>query len=337
MAVVKANGYGHGAIPAARASLKGGATWLGVARIDEALSLRQAGIMSPVLVFGYIPANRMEEAISQNISLTVWEEGQLATIQLASNLLKIPAKIHLKIDTGMSRLGVQPQDAMSLAQMIYANSGIEFEGVYTHFARADEEDPLPTENQEAIFREVIASLHNEDIRPTLVHAANSARAFSRPTSLFSMVRCGIAIYGLHPSRQRPLLQGMRPALAWKAALSQVKLLPAGRGISYGHEYVTPREELIGTLPVGYADGYRRTAGSRVLIGGKSVPVVGRVCMDQLVVRLDGVHGAHPGDEVVLIGSQDKETITAEDVAMRWGTINYEVVCGISARVPRIYS
>ncbi len=169
----------------------------------------------------------------------------------------------------------------------------------------------------------------------MLHAANSAASLFQPDSRFDLVRPGIAIYGLHPSRERPLTDDFKAALSWKAVLSQVKTLPPGRGVSYGHTYVTQNDESIGTVPVGYADGYRRIAGNQVLVGGKRVPVIGRVCMDQVSVQLDEVPGAKAGDEVVLIGSQGDARISAEEVADRWGTINYEVVCGLAARVPRI--
>jgi alanine racemase len=210
------------------------------------------------------------------------------------------------------------------------------EGVLTHFARADESDPAPTIVQETCFNDVIERLTAAGLRPPVIHAANSAATLTRPSAHFDLVRVGIAMYGLHPSSECPLPAEFRPVLSWKSQLSQVAQLPAGQGISYGHDYVTTRTERIGTIPVGYGDGFRRVSGNVVLVGGQQVEVVGRVCMDQALVQLDSVPEAKVGDGVVLIGSQGESCISAEDVAERWGTITHEIVCGISSRVPRVY-
>jgi alanine racemase len=336
MAIVKANAYGHGAVPVARAALRAGATWLGVARVNEALELRRAGLDCPILLLGFTPPGRVEEAITHQISMTVWRPEQVQMASTLARRLEYPARLHLKVDTGMSRLGVQSQDALELGYRLARASHIIFEGLFTHFARADESERSTSDRQEARFREVLREFDSAGIRPPLVHAANSAGSLTRPSACFDIVRAGIAIYGLHPSRQCQLPPDFRPALTWKSVLSHVKVLPPGRGVSYGHIYTTRSEERIGTLPVGYADGFRRLAGNEVLVGGKRVPVVGQVCMDQSMLRLDAVHRASSGDEVILIGSQGGEHISAEEVASRWGTINYEVVCGIGPRVPRIY-
>jgi alanine racemase len=189
--------------------------------------------------------------------------------------------------------------------------------------------------QERLFREVLEALSASGLNPGLLHAANSAAAIAHPSTRFDMVRAGVAIYGLHPSSSCPLPSAFRPALSWKSQISQVKTVASGTGLSYGHAYTTRGEERIGTVPVGYADGLRRMEGNEVLIAGGRFPVVGRVCMDQVLVRLDGRSAVRPGDEVVIIGDQGAERISAEDVAQRWGTINYEVTCGLSARVPRV--
>ena len=336
MAVVKANAYGHGTVPVAKTALRGGADYLGVARIEEALELREAGIKDPILVMGYTPPERVIEGIDNNISLTVWKiEHIIIASHLAQNQGSM-VNLHLKVDTGMSRLGAQPEQVLVLASEISNHPGIIFEGVFTHYARADEKELEPTAKQEQTFSKIVNRLSSVGLRPPLIHAANSAAILTRPDSYFELVRPGIAIYGLHPSPECRLPSGFRPALTWKTVLSQVKQLPAGRGVSYGHEYITRSSERIGTVPVGYADGFRRIAGNQVLVGGQFVPVVGRVCMDQICVQLDGVPNAQEGDEVVLIGQQGNENITAESLADLWGTINYEVVCGLGARVPRIY-
>ncbi len=336
MAVVKANAYGHGMIPVAKAALQAGARWCGVARIEEALDLRNAIPDCPILILGYTPPAQMKTAVEQGISLTIWDESQLEQAAVAARGSGRAARVHLKVDTGMSRLGVQPEKACLLAHKIARTTGVVFEGLFTHFARADEADRATTELQEARFRGVLEELEKASLRPQLVHTANSAASLRRPSAHFDLLRIGIAMYGLHPSAECHLPKSFKPALTWKAVLSQVKSVPAGTGVSYGHVYTTRQRELIGTIPVGYADGFRRIAENQVLVQGRRVPVIGRVCMDQIMVRLDDLPGAHAGEEVVLIGQQHGEQITAEEVALRWGTINYEVTSGISARVPRIY-
>ncbi len=336
MAIVKANAYGHGSVQAARAALKGGATWLGVARLEEALDLRAADIQAPLLIMGYVPVARMADAIRQQISLTVWESAQVQAAASQASLTGDHARVHLKVDTGMSRLGVQIEHAATMAQIISSTPGVILEGIFTHFARADEHEQQPTDQQEKQFFALLDSLHSQSIQPAWIHAYNSAASLWRSSNRVNLVRPGISIYGLHPSNECLLPPAFRPVLSWKAVLSQVKTLPPGRGVSYGHEYITHANELIGTIPVGYADGLRRNKPNEVLVGGKRVPIVARVCMDQVMVQLDAVQNAHAGDEVVIIGSQGDQSITAEEVGARWGTINYDVVCGISARVVRVY-
>ena len=336
MAIVKANAYGHGAVQVAQAALEAGATWCGVARTNEALELRQEGIDYPILLLGYTPETCYEEMIHHQISITVWDIRQIERMSVIASQMNQEARIHLKVDTGMSRLGVTPVQVINLLRKVKALSNIHIEGLFTHFACADETDSKPTDIQEKQFHELLAKLKGNGIQIPLVHAANSAASLTRPSAYFNCVRVGIAMYGLHPSPECPLPTVFRPALAWKSVLSQVKLLPPGRGISYGHEYVTSREERIGTVPVGYADGFRRVRGNQVLVGGRKVPVVGRVTMDQIMVQLDAVPKASAGDEVVLLGVQGGQSITAEEIADRWGAINYEITSGIAHRVPRIY-
>lgn len=336
MAVVKANAYGHGSIEAAKAALRGGANWLAVARVEEAKQLREAGIETNILILGHTPKGRVEEMIVAGVALTVWDEGQINHIREAAEASGLEARLHLKVDTGMSRLGVRPTEALQLAKQIRETPNVIFEGFFTHMARADEGDPATTEHQFVRFQEVIGELDQAGLRPALVHCANSATTLKHIGKHMDLVRVGIAMYGLHPSAETRLPSVIRPALTWKSTLAQVKTLPAGRGISYGHIYTTSREERIGTIPVGYADGYRRVTGNRVLVAGRSVPVVGRVTMDQIMVNLDGVPEARAGDEVVILGSQSGERISAEELAERWGTINYEVTSGIAARVPRVF-
>ncbi len=336
MAGLKANAYGHGVIPVSQAVRRAGATWCGLARVEEAMELRYAGYDGPILVLGFTAPGRVRSLIEADVAMAVWSEAQLEAFALAASEVGKPARVHLKVDTGMSRLGIPAEKALKLAGRIEQQQGVDFEGVFTHFARADEPDPGPTIEQERALRLVVERLEEAGLRPPLVHAANTAASLTRPSSHLDMLRVGIAIFGLHPSPDCRLPEGFQPAMAWKSQLSQVQRLPKGRGVSYGHEYVTRKTERIGTVPVGYADGFRRVSGNVVLIGGRRVPVVGRVCMDQISLQLDGVADAQVGDEVVLFGEQGSERIRAGEVAERWGTINYEVVCGLSPRVRRIY-
>lgn len=336
MAIVKADAYGHGALPVAQAALRGGASWCGVARIEEALELRQAGLDCPTLLLGYTPPERISEAIDNQLSMTVWNYSQVEIASVHAVDKGASALLHLKVDTGMGRLGVPPGEAFALVQQITATPGVTLEGLFTHFARADELDTAPSDRQEEIFMKLIAEFEKTGLRPPIVHAANSAISLTRPSAYFNMVRLGIAMYGLHPSPECPTPEGIRPALTWKAVLSQVKILPPGSGVSYGHEYITQGNERVGTIPVGYADGFRRTQGNYVLVAGHPVLVIGRVSMDQIMVQLDEVPQARAGDTVIILGEQGLNRITAEDIAKTWKTISYEVVCAIDRRVPRIY-
>jgi alanine racemase len=336
MAVVKSNGYGHGAVSVARSAQRGGASWFGVARAEEALELRRAGVGEPVLSMGRVPVGQVEPLVAQAISLTVWDDDQVQCAAAAARACGKTARLHLKIDTGMARIGILPEQAVEMARRIAATPDVTLEGAFTHFAKADAKDPSWTETQLQRFVETIASLSAAGLRPPVIHAANSAATLRAPATHLDLVRVGIALYGLRASAYVDQPDGLRPALQWKTQVSMLKTVPPGTGISYNHRYVTKGHERIGTIPVGYGDGYRRTPGNHVLVGGQRVPVVGSVCMDQSMIQLDGVAQARIGDEVVLLGRQGSEVLSAEEIADHWGTINYEVVCGIGQRVPRIY-
>jgi len=336
MAIVKANAYGHGAVPVAKSALRGGATWCGVARPDEALQLRDGGLECPILILGFIRPERIPEMIKNDVSLTVWTEAHIQEIARQTQNLNHTAHLHLKVDSGMGRLGCFPEDAARLAYLIQRAPTLELEGVFSHLARADEADTHPTNRQKKAFSRALSHLAEKEINPPYIHLANSAASLTRPGSHFNLVRLGISLYGLPPSPAVPLPDPFQRALTWKTVLAAVRTLPPGHGVSYGHEYVTREQERIGALPMGYADGYRRLAGNEVLIHGQRCPVVGRVCMDQTMVQLGGIHNPQVGDEVVLVGKQGEDEITADEVGQRWGTINYEVTCGIGPRVPRLY-
>jgi alanine racemase len=288
------------------------------------------------LILGFTPAERLAEALEARLSLTVWSEDQLQAAIASASATGMPAGVHVKVDSGMNRIGLPPGEAVEFMRRVEAAAGVVCQGVYTHFACADSADRRPTEKQHASFAAVVEALQAAGLRPQWVHAANSAGALAFPEARWDLVRSGVGIYGMHPSKDVPLPDGFEPALQWKSRLTMVKQVPAGQGVSYGHAYVTQRNERLGTVSVGYADGFRRQDGNVVLVGGRRVPVVGRVCMDQCLVQLDSVPGARVGDEVVLLGPQGEERITAEEIGARWGTINYEVTCGITERVGRVY-
>jgi alanine racemase len=337
MAVIKANAYGHGLVDVGRAALQAGAAWLVTARLDESLALRHAGISAPLFVLGYAPPERVPEAAAAGVRLAVYDEGVAAVYSAQAQSAGHKLVIHAKFDTGMGRLGAAPEAGAEFISCLKQLPGLEVEGVFTHMAEADDPVQPTTDRQLDRFDRMLESLRANDLRPRLVHAANSASTLYFPRAYYDMVRPGIAIYGLNPSAEAPLKEGFVPALSWKARLVSVKMIPAGQGIGYNFRYRTTHEERIGVCSVGYADGFRRRLGNSVLVGGRRVPVVGGVCMDQCMVQLDAVPEAKIGDEVVLIGRQGDARITPEEIAQDWGTSCYEVVSGLAARVPRVYA
>jgi alanine racemase len=336
MPVVKANAYGHGLIEVSKTAVEAGVEWLGVARIEEALALRAAGVACKILVLGYTPPRRVGAAVQEEISLTVYDKAVAQSYADEAVQAGGSVKVHVKVDSGMGRLGVFPQDAVEFVRWLKGQPGLDVEAIFTHFARADEPKYNTTDGQIEKFESALQQLEKEGIKPRLVHAANSAGSLNYPAGRYDLVRCGIAMFGLPPSPDTPLPEGFIPALSWKTHLVSLKTLPPGHGVSYNFQYFTKKDERIGAIAIGYADGFRRRAGNFVLVRGKRVPVVGAVCMDQCMVQLDDVPEAHIQDEVVLIGRQGGEMISADDLAKDWGTINYEVLCGLADRVPRIY-
>ncbi|MGG3836061.1 alanine racemase [Paenibacillus thiaminolyticus] len=346
---VKANAYGHGAVEIARAAERFGADYVNVAFLDEAVQLRRAGVQVPILVLGYTPPAGIEAAFEHDISLTVFtgewirkleEEAPGLSGRYGGRLLKV----HVKTDTGMGRLGLRtPEDTAGCVRRLQAIAGVLVEGMFTHFAGADEKDQAYSRLQQERFQAVIDELKRQELTVPLIHASNSAAAMELPESAYDMVRVGISAYGLYPSadvnRQRIQL---RPVLSLKTAIVHAKTVPAGEAISYGMHYYTSAEECIATIPVGYADGYSRMLSGKahMLIRGRRVPVLGRICMDQCMVSLEPLAKdgplPEPGEEVVLLGEQGEERITAEEIADHLGTIHYEVVCMVAHRMPRLY-
>jgi alanine racemase len=340
MAVVKADGYGHGAVPIARAALDAGATWLGVALVEEGVALREAGIDAPVLVLSEPPEVAAPAVVAHRLTPVVYTSEGIdalakAVVEQGSG---VPLPVHLKVDTGMHRVGVSPEAAVALARRMEHRTELHLGGVCTHLAVADEvEDPY-TREQLAAFADVLAGLEAAGLRPPVVHAANSAGLLAFPEARFDLVRAGIAVYGVAPAPDLADHAVLRPALALKARVSHVKTLPAGARLSYGLRYRMPAAGKVATVPIGYADGVPRNlaaVGGEVVVRGRRRPIAGTVTMDQLMIDA-GDDPVEVGDEVVLIGRQGDAEVTAAEWAERLGTIPYEIVCGIGPRAPRNY-
>jgi|SRR5579871_2132168 alanine racemase len=337
---LKADAYGHGALRVARTVLHNGASWLGVATVSESEPLRAAGITAPILVFGYTAPWEAREAIRLDLRATVYSLEVARALSRAACDLGREARVHLKVDTGMARLGLRAEDVegiVTFAGALHELPGLSVEGIFTHFATADSADQTYARRQLDRFHRVLSALEQQGLRPPIVHAANSAALLALPESRFDMVRPGVAIYGLPPSDEVRLPVGFQPALSFKTQVAQVKWIPAGEGISYGATYITAAPTRIAVLPVGYADGFRRAPFNwgEVLVRGQRAPILGRVAMDQCMIDVTAIPDASQGDEVVLIGRQGNDELTAEAVAARLGTISYEVVAELLARVPRI--
>jgi alanine racemase len=334
MAVVKANAYGHGAAPVAEAALEAGATWLGVALVEEGVLLRSAGIEAPILVLSEFPPGSEEEALAANLTPSLYSDGGLTRLLQAAD--GEPVAVHVKVDTGMHRVGVYPpEDAAAFIARV-VDSGLQVQGLWTHFARS-EEDEVTTKEQLDRLLNVAGQVRAAGVAPRYVHAANSGAVIRHPEAHLDLVRPGIAIYGLEPGPGVGADLGLRPALSWHSAVSFVKRLPAGERVSYGHRYRLDRDAWVATVPVGYADGYPRLLSSRadVLIGGRRCRVAGGVTMDQLIVDCGDLE-PEPGDPVVLLGRQGTEEIAAAELAALSDTVAYEIVTRIGPRVPREY-
>ncbi|HEU4962747.1 MAG TPA: alanine racemase [Bacilli bacterium] len=339
MAVVKANGYGHGAIPVARMALKAGATYLAVSSVDEALELRKANITAPVLVLGYTPPSQAQLVVEEGLTQTLYQQDMLEALHQAALAADRPAKVHIKVDTGMGRLGFTGVDeAVDFAKRTAATPGVELEGLFTHFATADEENSAYAEKQAARWQALLQAMQAAGIEIPLVHISNSAAILQYGNCAGNMVRLGISMYGYYPSDEVSTQVELRPSLRLLSQVVHVKQVEAGTKISYGATFETKRPSQIATVPVGYADGYSRALSNRadVLVGGRRVPVIGRICMDQLMLDVTEVPGVAVGDEVVLYGAQGDERIALEEVADLIGTISYEVCCALGRRVPRLY-
>ncbi|WAA09246.1 alanine racemase [Fervidibacillus albus] len=333
MAVVKADGYGHGALEVAKIALRSGASHLAVAILDEAIFLRKQGIEAPILVLGYCPPEYAPIAKTYDIALTVYQREwlKLADVQLKGG----PLRVHVKCDTGMGRIGVREEKELSkLIEFIDRSPSFLLDGIFTHFAKADSKDSSYYEEQ---LKKFVQCLQSVDAKPKWIHAGNSAASLLYKDGLFNTVRIGIAMYGLSPSPEisEDLPISLQEAFSLHSKLIHVKKVEKGAKIGYGCTYTAEEEEWIGTIPIGYADGWiRALQGQTVLVDGKRVPIVGRICMDQCMVKLPKRYPV--GTVVTLIGKQGSEYISVDEIATKLETINYEVVCLISDRVPRVY-
>src|SRR3954447_321057 len=338
-AVGKADGYGHGAVPMARAALAAGAAGCCVALVEEGAALRAAGVRAAILVLSEPPAEAAGDVVRLQLTPVVYTPPGIEALAAAAHRAAATVPVHLKLDTGMHRVGARPGDAVALARRILSHSSLRLDGVMTHLAVADEPEDPYTAGQLAAFDAALAALAAQGIDPPLVHAANSAGALAHPASRRSFVRAGIALYGITPGPGVAAhATELRPVMALRSQVSLVKRLAAGERISYGLRHRFTRSATVATVPIGYADGVPRrlsAVGGEVLIGGRRRPMAGTITMDQLMVDC-GDDEVAVGDEVVLFGGQGDERITAEEWGDRLGTIGYEVVCGIGPRVPRVY-
>lgn len=337
-AVIKANGYGHGALPIGH-RLEPEADFFAVATAAEAMDLCDGGIGKPILILGYTWEEEWETLIDRGIRLTVFRESDAALLSKRAAAMNRKAIIHVKLDTGMGRIGFPcTESSVDAIERIVGLPGLIAEGIFTHLARADESDKTSAQEQLARFDRMLCSLKERGITFPLRHAANSAAAMELPQAAYDMVRIGIALYGLYPSEEVARTISLVPALSLRSSLVHVKDVPAGSGISYGHIRVLAKDTRVATVPVGYADGYPRLLSNKgyVLVRGQRAPILGRICMDQMMIDVTGIEGAAQGDTVTLIGEDGGASLPVEELSALCGVFNYEFVCGISPRVPRIY-
>ncbi len=337
MAVVKANGYGHGAMQVADAALKAGATWLGVALLEEAIALRHSGVLAPILVFGGLFENQIDSYLAHDLQLTLYDARLAEIISQRARALDKVAAVHVKFDTGMGRVGVMAEP-IAFLRHVASLPGISLQGLYTHLATSDEADRNYAQAQLKRFREIVTGAREQDLAPRWIHAANSGAILSLPESYFNLVRAGVMIYGYYPSTEVVKSIALQAAMRIVTRVLFIKRVPAGTFISYNRTFQTQRESVLATLPIGYADGFLRRFSNNmsVLIRGRKCPVLGRVCMDQIIVDVTEVSDISAGEEGVLMGQQGEEEISIYDWCEKLETIPYEVTCGISSRVPRVY-
>ncbi len=338
LAIVKANAYGHGAIEITRALQQLTVHRFGVATVDEGIALRQAGIHDAIVVMGATIPSQFRDLVAHRLTPVLYRADLLTAFAAQVPLGATPYPVHIKIETGMGRLGVPPHEFLELISRAEVRTILHLEGIMTHLADADNQDAGHTEEQLARFQQTLDSLRERGLTVPLVHAANSAAIIKFPASLHSLVRPGIMLYGYHTLSNRTTAPELQPILTWKTTVAHLHRIQPGDSVSYNRAFIASRQSLIAVLPVGYADGYNRLLSNRgkVLIGGRRVPVVGRVCMDMTMIDVTDVPGVEIGQEAILIGQQGAERITATDLADWQQTIPYEILCAIGSRVPRSY-
>ena len=336
LAVLKADAYGHGAVPVARYLVKRRVPFLGVGNSSEALALRKAGLTVPILILGAIIGEEMEKVVRYDITPTIHSTERMELLEQACRRAGKRLKVHLKVDTGMGRLGVMPEKALELARRLLASPVLELEGISSHLATSHTDDSSYVGRQLSAFRSLLDRLAQEGIRPPLVHLANSAAVFHYPEACFNLVRCGASLYGIDPGNLHR--QPLSPILTLKSQVIFIKDLPPGSAVGYGGTYLTSRPTRTAILPVGYNDGLPLLLSNRgrVLVRGKSAPIVGRISMDYTTVDISHLPGVHVGDEVVLLGTQWENTITLTEVATLAQTIPYQLTCALGKRVLRRY-
>lgn len=339
MAVVKADAYGHGAAEVAGAAVKGGADSFAVAFLEEGVELRLAGIKKPVLLIGPTPPGQASAVIKYNLTQTVFSREIAEALSYEATERGVEVPVHIKVDTGMGRVGIWPHETVDFIRDISRLPGIRVEGILTHLASADEEDLTYTSRQVELFDKTVQACLEAGIEIPVVHAANSAGAIHVPDSRYNIIRLGISLYGHYPSEESKTdLVRLEPALSFKSRVIFIKKVPAGTCISYGSTFKAERESLIATIPVGYADGFNRLLSNRgqVLVRGQRAPIVGRICMDYSMIDVTEIKGVETGDEVVLYGRQGEDMIPVDEVASLLGTISYELLCAVDKRVSRFY-
>ena len=337
LSMVKANAYGHGALAVAKTLLAAGGDALGVATLDEGFELRQSGTGAPIIVVAGVYADQLQQFISHSLTPVIYDLSGLTELEGAVAKRGATLDIHLKIDTGMGRLGLRASELDNWLPRLKALRALKIAGVFSHFSTAESVDGDYTKKQLEVFTGVVTRLRAAAMTP-LFHFANSAATITQPAAYFGMVRPGIMLYGAYPSPAMAQQITLKPVLSWHTKILQLKKVPAGTSISYGQTFVTKRESVIATLPVGYADGYQRILSNRgeVLVRGKRAPVAGRVCMDLTMLDVTDIRNVQQGDEVVLLGRQGDAEITADEMAAWANTISYEIFTSIGARVPRIH-
>ena len=347
MSIVKADAYGHGAIPCSKVAISSGSDYLGVGIVEEGIELRDNGIQAPILVMGGFFLDEIKNLIHNNLAAMLFSEKQLEELSKEAIRLKKKVSVHLKIDTGMNRLGVSPENFLKIVQKVIKNKNLSLEGICTHFSSADEANPSYTMEQLMRFDTALSQLTEAGFKLPMIHCANSSAILNFPESWRDLVRPGLTIYGALPSLQfkskmerliKDSKQRFRPAIQWKTKIIQIKHHPKGAFLSYGNNYQTKKESLIATLPLGYADGLARTLSNKIemIIRGKRAPQVGNICMDMCLIDVTDIPDIAEGDEAIIFGQQGDLSISVEEMAEQAGLIPYEILCTVGKRVPRIY-